>query len=117
MGVIQIHATMKAKPGCAEALADIFSKAVALTREHQGILNYQYYRGADGTFAILEGYKDAAALGAHMAGLGELGPAMMENIGEMSVSMFGPVPEEVKAGFAAMQPTYYDHFAGFTPGE
>ena len=64
---INVIATLKVKPGSAEAARSILKRAVAAVHSEPGCSLYSLHEG-DGCFVFVEEWSDAEALQAHNAG-------------------------------------------------
>lgn len=116
MNIIQIYARARIKDGKLGALTSVLEGAAEATKGHDGIVNYQFFVSDEGTVLHgIEAYRDSAALGAHMAAVGESLGVLFELVESMEVTVFGDVSDELRAGLAAMSPKYGRHLAGFTP--
>ncbi len=79
------------------------------------MLAYNFYYTDGGTvFHAMETYRDAGALGAHMVALGDALGTILPLFEEPEFLVCGEVPDEMKAGFAELGPTYGERIAGFT---
>lgn len=93
------------------------SALVESTKAEDGVLSYEFYVDHDESrFIGLERYRDAAALGAHAAALGEHGldDLMAALAAPPSMTLFGVLPDELKAAFEGMGARFTTHIGGFT---
>jgi len=63
--MVRVFARAKSKPGDVDALRDVLRKLVAASRAEEGVVTYDLFESADGTFLFREEYADDAAFEKH----------------------------------------------------
>ena len=110
MSDVRIFVNMSIPDGKQEAARTALGQLVAKVREtddRSQTLEYDACFSPDGSSAImLERYRDAAALGAHMQAIGDQLGAVMATVQIESLHVIGQLPDEMKAAFAQMAPRY-----------
>ncbi len=117
---IHLIARCAVRPGKAEDLKKIIGNFVKLCRENEpGLLMYEYYFNESETeLHILETYRDNEAILNHTGKpknrMDALKKDLFEAIDATFLGFFGPVSEEVMAGYELMNPEAFQHQDGFT---
>lgn len=115
MSIVQLYLEMEVNN--VELAEQGLSAIVEKTQSDNGVLSYQFFFNADKSRIFgFEIYRNAAALGAHMQHIGAELAKVMEAVTLARTVIGGSVPDALKEGFAAFQPTYINHIGGFTRG-
>ncbi len=91
----------------------VAAEMLKITQRERGNLQYDYFLNADETVCVVrETYANSDAVLAHMAGMGELLPRLIELGGGLVVKVFGsPSPALLEAA-AALKPAVYSYLQG-----
>lgn len=110
MNEVRLIATMDIPEGkqaaAREALASLVAK-VRETDDRAQTLQYEACIAQDGSCVLMiERYRDAAALGAHMQNLGDSLGALLAHVQLSGLHIIGELPDAMKAAFAEIGPRY-----------
>ena len=88
---INIVATLKIKPECIETARPIVEALIEATRKEEGNLKYDFFKDAkeEGTFVVLETFKNMAAFQEHLA-------AEHFKVGVEKLKEFSAAPSEIR---------------------
>jgi quinol monooxygenase YgiN len=96
-----------------EDFKKLAAEMLEITKGEPGNLQYDYFLSADETVCVVrEAYADSDAVLAHLAGMGERLPRLMELGGGLEVECFGsPSPALLEAA-AELKPAVYSYLQG-----
>ncbi|MEP3278618.1 MAG: antibiotic biosynthesis monooxygenase [Stappiaceae bacterium] len=111
---IQWHLRVKIKPGQLEAFKSVMTEMVAVTRQEEGMLIYEWYFSEDETICeIHERYRDTAAVLVHANSFGIFAARFQAAAIPVSMNVYGSPTEGVRTGLAPFKPDYYEMKDGF----
>ena len=100
-------------PAKLNAFKQVVAEAVALAKNEEGTLRYEFFLSPDETTCVvLETYASSEAVLAHMTGMGTVLERLLDLGGELKADFFGdPSPALVEAT-AAFKPNIYASIGG-----
>jgi quinol monooxygenase YgiN len=91
----------------------VAAEMLEITKGEPGNLQYDYFLSADQRECVVrEAYASSDAVLAHMAGMGDLLPRLMELGGGMNVEVFGTPSPTLLDAAAALHPAIYSYLQG-----
>ena len=114
MDQIQVTATVpRIAPDRLAEFKRVAARALELTREEAGTLQYDWFFSDDETKCVVrETYASSEAVLAHVANMGDLIEKVAELGGGLQIEAFGALSTELLEATAALEPTVYRFFQG-----
>lgn len=91
----------------------VAAQAIEIAKGEEGTLRYDFYMSGDEVACVvLETYASSEALLAHMAGMGDVVPRLVELGGDLNVEVFGSPSPALLEATAAFKPRIHTWLGG-----
>lgn len=105
---------VKVNDGKLGDLKSLMDQMVQTSKDEPGTLAYDWTISEDEkTVHILEHYKDADAVMAHMGGFAQVAGKFMECVTPAGLVIYGKADEKIRAAMAGLNPVYMNPLGGF----